>query len=392
MSNFRNRLRKLGFISIEVVLIGSVVLAGGLIGVDRLMRNGSGASNHQQGVFNSLFNNESEGENGGSETNVPLGELAPVIYWGVDGSGRLIISDEEVSSNKSGNFVREAEFIQATDIPWSSYSDQITSVEVIKVSKEISPVSLDNWFYGLTNCSNLKLESLRADNAISMKHTFAYAGYQVSSFTIEGLKNWNTQNVKDMSYAFNGAGGMSPNWNIGDLSLWKTGNVENMEGMFAVAGHVANTWNIGNISSWNTSNVKNMSGMFNMAASGTRDFSLDLSHWDVSNVTDMTFMFRSVGHNATNWSISGLQNWNTQNVKSMAGMFEYSGTAANSYSMNVSSWNTQNVENMSNMFNKAGEDATYSFNLSEWNVAKVTNHNGFDTSVEGKIILPDWNN
>ena len=47
---------------------------------------------------------------------------------------------------------------------------------------------------------------------------------------------------------------------------------------------------------------------------------------------------------------------------------------------------------MSNMFNKAGEDATYSFNLSEWNVAKVTNHNGFDTSVEGKIILPDWNN
>ena len=55
MSNFRNRLRKLGFISIEVVLIGSVVLAGGLIGVDKLMRNGSGASNHQQGVFNSLF-------------------------------------------------------------------------------------------------------------------------------------------------------------------------------------------------------------------------------------------------------------------------------------------------------------------------------------------------
>lgn len=391
MFNFRNRLKKLGFISIEVVLIGSIVLAGGMIGVDKLIKNGSGASNQQQGVFNSLFDNESKNENGDSGVNAPLGELAPVIYWGIDGSGRLIISDEEVSSNKSGNFVRETEFIQATDIPWSSYSDQITSVEVIKVSKEISPVSLDNWFYGLTNCSNLKLESLRADNAISMKHTFAYAGYQVNSFTIEGLKNWNTQNVKDMSYAFNGAGGMSPNWNIGDLSLWKTGNVESMEGMFAVAGYAANTWNIGNISSWNTSNVKNMSGMFNMAASGTSNFALDLSHWDVGNVTDMTFMFRSVGHNASNWSISGLQNWNTQNVKSMAGMFEYSGTAANSYSMNVSSWNTQNVENMSNMFNKAGEDATYSFNLSEWNVAKVTNHNGFDTSVEGKIILPDWN-
>lgn len=44
--DIKNRIRKLGFISIELVIIGSIVLAGGFIGVDKLMKNSAKVMNN----------------------------------------------------------------------------------------------------------------------------------------------------------------------------------------------------------------------------------------------------------------------------------------------------------------------------------------------------------
>lgn len=45
LKNIKQRMKKLGFISIELVIIGSIVLAGGFIGVDKLMKNSTGVMN-----------------------------------------------------------------------------------------------------------------------------------------------------------------------------------------------------------------------------------------------------------------------------------------------------------------------------------------------------------
>lgn len=42
LKNIKQRIKKLGFISIELVIIGSIVLAGGFIGIDKLMKNSNG--------------------------------------------------------------------------------------------------------------------------------------------------------------------------------------------------------------------------------------------------------------------------------------------------------------------------------------------------------------
>lgn len=44
-NGIKQRIKKLGFISIELVIIGSIVLAGGFIGVDKLMKNSTGVMN-----------------------------------------------------------------------------------------------------------------------------------------------------------------------------------------------------------------------------------------------------------------------------------------------------------------------------------------------------------
>lgn len=56
----KHRLKKLGFISIELVILASVMLTAGGYGVVKLGGNATGATKNENGLFNSLFGKEDE--------------------------------------------------------------------------------------------------------------------------------------------------------------------------------------------------------------------------------------------------------------------------------------------------------------------------------------------
>ena len=130
------------------------------------------------------------------------------------------------------------------------------------------------------------------------------------------------------------------------------------------------------ISDWDTSNVTDMRAMFTYTGSDADTFTMDLSDWDTSNVTDMSDLFACAGESATTWSIGDLSSWDTSNVTDMEYMFVNAGSSATTWSIgDLSSWNTSNVTNMDSMFAGAGSSATtWSIgDISSWNTRNVTN-------------------
>lgn len=60
LKDIKNKIKKLGFISIELVILASVMLTAGGYGVAKLGSNASGATKNENGLFNSLFGKEEE--------------------------------------------------------------------------------------------------------------------------------------------------------------------------------------------------------------------------------------------------------------------------------------------------------------------------------------------
>ncbi|EOA06935.1 Hypothetical protein, predicted transmembrane, DUF285 family [Mycoplasma yeatsii 13926] len=119
-----------------------------------------------------------------------------------------------------------------------------------------------------------------------------YAFYGFSAQEIEGIENWNTENITDMSHMFERAEKFDH-----DISSWNTKNVQNMASMFWRAENFNQ-----DIADWDTGHVTNMSSMFR----GTKEFDQDISRWKVSNVTDMNSMFvgaKKFNRNITNWDV-----------------------------------------------------------------------------------------
>ena len=125
----------------------------------------------------------------------------------------------------------------------------------------------------------------------------------------------------------------------------------------------------------NTSSVTDMSFMFQYAGSDAIAFNLDLSSLNTSSVTDMSYMFQSAGRNVTVWNIGDLSGWDTSSVTNMVSMFVEAGYNATAWNIgDLSGWNTGNVINMSSMFSRAGYSATtFNLDLSGWNTGNVVN-------------------
>ncbi|KNG79344.1 BspA family leucine-rich repeat surface protein [Mycoplasma sp. HU2014] len=87
---------------------------------------------------------------------------------------------------------------------------------------------------------------------------------------IQGIENWNTENITNMSQMFEWAKIFNQ-----DISSWDISNVTKMCYMFAET-HNFNQ----NISSWDTSQVTDMRYMFN----GAKNFNQNISNWNVSQV------------------------------------------------------------------------------------------------------------
>lgn len=242
----------------------------------------------------------------------------------------------------------------------SNMREDITSVNFAENFHNFKPLKILCWFYydgyvsSITNAQNLN-----TSNVTDMTQAFYYTGYNSSTFSLEGINNWDTSNVTNMSYMFADTGRNATTWNIGDLSNWDTGEVTNMSNMFSDAGRKATTWSIGNISNWNVSNVISMNSMFQYTGfQAVNEFSIDLSNWDTRNVTDMGYMFDSSAASSLD-----LSSWDTSNVTRMETMFHYTVKLETVYVGD--GWNTDKVTDSSDMFVNAtslvgGAGTTYS--------------------------------
>lgn len=100
---------------------------------------------------------------------------------------------------------------------------------------------------------------------------------------IEGLSNWNTENVTNMHYMFCYCNKLS---DIGALADWDTGNVTDMSSMFDGCSSLTD---LNALINWDTSAVNNMKAMFN-GISQLTDTSA-LNDWDILNTSNFTNMF-----------------------------------------------------------------------------------------------------
>jgi hypothetical protein len=351
------------------------------------------------------------------------------IYSETDKSLRFVLSLDEikVGDTYNGRVVTavytgfESNSYYSDTVPWKTY---IGTIEKVIVETNVKPVSLSYWFRGMKKCSYLDVSKIDTSNITSMSYLFYETGYNVSSFEIVGLEdwdvskvtdmvsmfnltgykalifdigdvgNWDTSNVNNMLCMFSDAGYSATTWNVGNLSNWDVSKVTDMGGMFWYAGFRAITFNIGNLNNWDTSNVIYMGGLFGNAGRHATTWNIgNLSDWDVSSVTAMYNMFYCAGGEATTFSIGNLGNWDVSSVSNMSSMFGYAGRYATTFNIgDLSNWDVSNVIYMSYMFDTAGYNAAWSLNLSEWEVGKVTAYEYFNKDVESKVIPPVWVN
>ena len=157
--------------------------------------------------------------------------MIDTIYWGIDASGKLIISDVQVAGAvESGSFGGNVEFIESAP-PWHQFADSITSIKVEKINRMVAPASTFGWFADLINVSDVDVTNLDTSNVTNMSGMFLCCGYNANTLTVKGLETWDTSNVIDMSDMFAGFGANSVT-EI-DLSNWDASNVTTMLEMFA---------------------------------------------------------------------------------------------------------------------------------------------------------------
>ena len=215
-----------------------------------------------------------------------------------------------------------------TDGNWiaseAASSENVKKIIIDESFAEFEPSSCKNWFYGLTNLTE-----------------------------INGIENINTANVTDMSNMFEKCSSLISL----DLSSFDTKNVQNMEWMFSGCSSLTNL----DLSNFDTANNTSTSGMFADCSSLT---SLDLSNFSTKNVTSMKFMF----YNCESLTSLDLNSFNTDKVENMKGMFQSCKNL--SQLLDLSNFNTENVTDISYMFNSCFNLKI--LDLSNFNTEKVT--------------------
>jgi surface protein len=82
-----------------------------------------------------------------------------------------------------------ADYTSASAAPWtSSYAAKITSVAV---EDKISPLSMANWFYNASICTEMHVINLDTSNVTTMENTFRGCTSLVSL----DVSDWDTKNV-----------------------------------------------------------------------------------------------------------------------------------------------------------------------------------------------------
>ena len=307
-----------------------------------------------------------------------FGSSSDFTYSVNDVPATLITSYGEVTNT---NWVRPT---------WGSTSSTATAITTVDFVDAIYPQSAHQWFYGLTNLTQIKnISRLKTDLVTNMGQMFK----SCSNIQTIDVTGFNTENVLYMNSMFEGCSKLEEI----DLSNFSNENVENMSSMFwgcqalteidFTGFGTENVNNMGNmfrncssleeldLSSFNTDLVEGMACMFYGCGNLT---SLDISSFNTENVTNMQSMF---------WGCSKLEeldvsDFNTENVENMGGMFRGCNTLT---VLDVSNFNTEKVNDMSQMF--WGCNNVLTLDVSDFNTEEVTKMDGMFAGCNKVTVL-----
>lgn len=268
--------------------------------------------------------------------------MAEYIYWAVTNDNILKLGSTSLTGKASGSFDVTEQFSGAYSTPWSDYTNDIRSIDIVST---ITPVYMDYWF------------------------NFMYASF------ITNINNINTRLCRSMVSLFATFGTASSEMVNVDVSSWNTENLENLEGFLT-----SSKANLIGLNNFNTSKVTNLYRAF-ISIKDTNIIS-KIQNWDVSNVTNMYQTFRFFPGTEIR-----IPNWDTSKVTNMSGMFAGSDALT---TLDLSSFNTENVTNMSEMFRDM--PALEELDISMFSFASVTSANWmFNGDTNLKSILVDRN-
>ena len=215
------------------------------------------------------------------------------LYFAEDYSLRFVRSAEPIvaGSTYDGRVVTAAytgfekeTYSSETQVPWYDQNDYQTNVvKQVIFEEKIQPLSTAYWFCYMRDCEKFDLNNLDTSNVTDMSYMFAWAGFNVSNFQIDGVSNFNVSKVGNMSYMFAYMARDASSL-VMNLMNWNVLRVTNMSYMFAGTGYNAKTFNLGTLGIWRVSNVTNMDAMFK--ETGYRaNWYMYLRDWDVKKVT-----------------------------------------------------------------------------------------------------------
>jgi len=227
---------------------------------------------------------DAEGNVFSDSMEMPIGDVSLTAQWVKTDAYAIYFSENqslvfvrsskppEVGATYDGKVIskvytgfEEEVYTDYTKVPWlrkeENFGNHITKVIM---QDPIRPLSTENWFFCLRNCTYFDVAKLDTSHVTSMYCMFSSAGCDVTSdVTLKGISNWDTSNVQNMFALFRGLGERAETFVFDDISGWDTSNVTNMAYMFCYTGQYA-------------------------------DWELDLSRWDVSQVTDYTYFKKYV--------------------------------------------------------------------------------------------------
>ena len=313
-----------------------------------------------------------------SETSTSTVEIKSYdIYVALYSDGTLTFNNKEVINEEKtlvenfGNIKNRYYYTSSSDVPWYSYKDSITLVDI---ESKIFPKRMAYWFYEHSNLTRvLHGENINTSEVTSMSDMFSYD----NNLTEINVSTWDTSNVTSMARMFLSTSSLLSlnvsNWKTGkvtdmrmifaynsslttlDISKWDVSKVRDMAGFFSGLSNLDEI----NVSNWVTSSVTDMGSMF----SGISLTTVDVSNFDVSKVTNMYGMFQG----SSNLVGVDVSDWNVSNVESMYSMFAYDYALE---TVDVSNWVTSSLREISGMFDRC--TSLTNLDVSNWDVSNVT--------------------
>ena len=152
-----------------------------------------------------------------------------------------------------------------------------------------------SWYGYRWNKFGKYIKEIKSAGRINLAKDSSYMFYDcVALSNLEGLKNWNTQNVTRMSFMFAHCSSLT---NINSLKNWDTSNVTHMNSMFYGCSSLSNCEGL---KDWNTHNIEYPYFMFfdciSLTTVGVSNANKYILYYLPTNETDtLSYKYHKVG-------------------------------------------------------------------------------------------------